>query len=464
MIRFLRLIPLALLLTPAAGRAQSLPVELLFDGEPLQATAKPEFSFRDDNRNEWIGCDITPEPGASRYVMTRPAPGKYTLHVEIDENKDNPARFPGDYDVFHHFEVSSDSPAVVSVDVLKLIHVTAPWDNNKDLDGMLTHVWSEKPQAGRTVTFKWDPVAPLAEYNYEVYRFKGSSCDQSSEVVRGTTHDANVTLRLPVTAPGEFFTFEVTAQRNGRRIGEMFTHDSGAQGWWFEFVVRDSPRRPAAATAGANDAFLAEWKQTIPKPAWWEDVPPSPLAVHSLGDLMAVWQSPLIDVASRRRFYKLAYQAILDHPSDEHLVAEAIWLMAYAGDSEDHFPLLKFGVDHFFFYNQRTDNCANCKIGELTGEMVRDLAEAYISRGEPEAAIRIIERLVNEREQDVSEYNLALTFQTKSRAYWALGDFESAKAAIREGLRRFPEGWQADQLRETLERYEKETAKPVADY
>ena len=463
MIPFSRLVPLAFLLTPAVDRAQSLPVELLFDGEPLQTAEPPQFSCRDDNRNEWIGCEIALEPGTSRYVMARPAPGKYTLHVEIDENKDNPARFPGDYDVFHHFEVTSDSPAIVSVDMLKLIHLTEPWDNNVDLDGMLASEWSEKPQAGRTVTFQWDPVAPLAEYSHAVYELDGPSCDRGRDVVRGTTHEASVRLHLPLSSPGHYFAFELTAQRNGRSIGEVFTHDAGAQGWWIEFIVRNSPRRPAAAAAVANDALLAEWKTTIPKPAWWDDVPPSPLAIHSLGDLMAVWQSGINDDASRHRFYKLAYQAILDHAGDQHLVAQAISLMAYAGDSEDRFPLLEFGVDHFFFYNQRTDNCAHCKIGELTGEMVRDLAEAYISRGEPEAAIRIIERLVSEREQDVSAYNLALTFETKSRAYRAMNDFESAKAAVREGLRRFPEGWQADQLRKTLEQYEQETAKPVTN-
>jgi hypothetical protein len=38
---------------------------------------------------------------------------------------------------------------------------------------------------------------------------------------------------------------------------------------------------------------------------------------------------------------------------------------------------------------------------------------------------------------------------------------DGAKAAIQEGLRRFPNGWQADQLRQTLERYEKASAEPI---
>jgi hypothetical protein len=40
-------------------------------------------------------------------------------------------------------------------------------------------------------------------------------------------------------------------------------------------------------------------------------------------------------------------------------------------------------------------------------------------------------------------------------------DVDSAKAAIQEGLRRFPNGWQADQLRRTLEGYEKAASTPA---
>ncbi len=157
----------------------------------------------------------------------------------------------------------------------------------------------------------------------------------------------------------------------------------------------------------------------------------------------------------RKRFYKLTYQAILDHPGDDDLVAVGIHLMAYTADPDDHFPLLKFGVDHFVSYRQRTDNCVHCNVGDTTGQMVRDLADAYISRDEPEAAIQIIQRLVDERAADVSDYNLALTLETMSRAYWKMKDVNGATGAIQEGLRRFPNGWQADQLRRTLDRYEK---------
>ena len=92
-IHLFRLILLAVLVRPAVAHGQDIAVQLLFDGQPLQTTAPPQFSCHDDNCDLRIGCTMTPEPGTAGYVMARPAPGTYTLHVEIDENQDNPARF-----------------------------------------------------------------------------------------------------------------------------------------------------------------------------------------------------------------------------------------------------------------------------------------------------------------------------------------------------------------------------------
>ena len=151
----------------------------------------------------------------------------------------------------------------------------------------------------------------------------------------------------------------------------------------------------------------------------------------------------------------------MDHPEDRDLGAAGIELMAATADPEQRLPILELGIDHFFFYDQRTDNCANCKPGDRTGQLVRDLAYAYIAHNEPLAAIEIIERLVREREADVSPYNLALTFEAMASAYWSLKDIDGAKAAIEEGLRRFPSGWQADQLRRARDRYEKAGVPPA---
>lgn len=476
------LLVLGVVAGPSAAAAQDIPIQLLFDGQPLVVSAAPEFACLDRTHDKWIGCRIQREADAARYVLTRPEAGEYTLHIKIDENTKNPARFPGDYDVFLPFAVTATTPVELRIDMPKLIRVIAPWDNDRDLNGMLARPWSEKPalrisreSGAATVTFEWEAVAPDAEYSYIITTARNDPYLEGPEVARGTTYDTKLTLRLPPSPPEHYFRFGIAAKKDGRLVGDFMTHDSGVQSWAYTFVVRDSAgvatapaakpttravRPRSAARPKDEDAFVTEWKERVPRPTWWDDVPESSLKIGSVGDLLAVWQSGTSDEDSRRRFYKLTYEGIVAHPSDKDLAAEGLGLMAFVADLEDRLPLLEFGVEKFFSYNRRLDNCANCKTGDTSGEMVRDLASAYLSQGRSYNAIQLIQRFVTDRDADVSDYNLALTFETMSRAYWELSDVAGAKAAIQEGLRRFPAGWQADQLRRTLERYEQESTRP----
>jgi hypothetical protein len=470
------LVVLAALAGPSVAAAQDIPIQLLFDGQPLAVSASPEFACLDRTHDKWIGCRIQPETGGARYILSRPDPGEYTLHVKIDDNTKNPARFPGDYDVFFPFQVTASAPTELQVDLPKLIRVKAPWDNDRDLNGMLARPWSQKPaltisrrSGTATVTFEWESVATDAEYSYAITTARNDPYAEGPDVARGTTHDTKVTLRLPPSPAEHYFRFGISAKKDGRLVGDFMTHDSGVQSWAYTFVVRDAAgpaaTKPAPRTARArpavrsrvDEAFVTEWKERVPQPDWWDEVVESSLRIGSVGDLLAVWQSGTSDDVTRRRFYKLTYEGVVAHPGDRDLAAEGLGLMAFVADPDDQLPLLEFGVEKFFSYNRRLDNCANCKHGDTSGEMVRDLASAYISKGRCYDAIQLIQRFVIEREADVSDYNLALTFETMSRAYWELGDPAGAKAAIQAGLRRFPEGWQADQLRRTLERYERES-------
>ena len=193
------------------------------------------------------------------------------------------------------------------------MHLELPWDNNRNMDGMLTRPWSEKPaieavarSASRTalVTFTWNAVAERAEYRYVILTTRDTPYKRGPDVVRGTTRRTAVTLRLPYSPEGHYYEFGISAQKGGRQVGDFITHDAGVQGWTSRFVVRDKPRPRTADTASRatrrritaertdkEAAFLAEWKQAIQKPAWWDQVPPTPLAIHSFGDLSAMWQS-----------------------------------------------------------------------------------------------------------------------------------------------------------------------------
>ncbi len=469
-----QLLLLTVLMLPSPVHGQDLTIQLLFDGEPLRVTTPPEFACLDRSRGQWIACPVRRDDDGQRYRMPIPAPGEYTLHVKIDENSKNPARFPGDYDVFHPFEVGDGVPTELLVNVPRLMRVTAPWDNNRDLNGMLARPWAEKPAVTinprsrlATVTFEWDEVVPGAEYRYHLTTARNDPYLEGPEIERATTGRNKVTLQLPPSPPEHYYRFGVSAEKDGRPVGDFITHDSGVQSWAYTFIVRDAAassgsaggargRAAAAGNSRLDRAFADEWKRRVPRPMWWDDVPDTPIKIRSLGDLMAVWQSQINDEASRRRFYKLVYEGVVARPGDRDLAAEGIKLMAFVAEGDDGVALLELAIERFFTYDRRLDNCVNCKGGDSTGEMVRDLASAYISRGRMTEAIELIQRLVTEREADVSAYNLALTFETLSRAYWELEDVAAAKAAIEEGLRRFPEGWQADQLRKTLDRYEQE--------
>src|SRR5262249_35491348 len=143
------------------------------------------------------------------------------------------------------FEVTAGAPAELRIDMPKLIRVTAPWDNDRDLNGMLARSWSEKPslrispESGMaTVTFEWEAVAPDAEYSYNITTTRNDPYLEGPEVVRGTTRDTKVTLRLPPSPLEHYFRFGIGARKDGRLVGDFMTHDSGVQSWSYMFIVR----------------------------------------------------------------------------------------------------------------------------------------------------------------------------------------------------------------------------------
>lgn len=519
--------PLAHADEPRFTAGPLLSVRLLFDGAPLQTKATPEFSCRADDRQEWFSCGIRPATAVGAYTMPRPAPGRYTLHLEIDENPDDPARYPGDYDVFHSFKVNGNSPLELVIDVPRLLHVTAPWDNAHPLDGMLTAPADAKPSFDTpryalppraVVAFSWEPVVAGAQYEYIVAEARDAPHEHGPELFHGITSATVVTLRLPPSSPAHYFEVGLTARDKGRPVGMLFTHDAGSQGWTFAFTVRDRsipwwaylallgalcllvvairllPRRwllrlalaaivglavfvawwllrsaaerrsrdqaaaaeRATATAEAirGRAFAIAWEKAVAKPEWFDGLAITASgSIGSLGDLLSIWQSGTNTDLQRRRFFQLAYQAVLDHPTDKHLVATAISLMRFVTDTPtERRAILQFWVDHFFDFKQRTDNCANCQPGDEAADVVRDLAQDLTADGDPDTAIHLISRL-RARAREISPWSWALTMEALSRAHWARGDHDQAVRDIEEGLKSFPEGWQADQLRKTLATY-----------
>jgi tetratricopeptide (TPR) repeat protein len=522
---------LVLALAPAG--AGTLPLDLRFDGQALEPTAPPDFTCFSATANRWVSCGMKRGEGPGAWALEGLEPGRYRLHVSIDENPANPRRFPGDYEAQHRFEVTERGPERLAVDVVRLIHLTRPGDNARALEGMLTscatqptfetprHSWGPTAR----IEFAWEPIVAGAEYRVSVTAVSCSQPDRQREVLRATTAATAVTLTLPPSVGDEQYYFWIAAWRDGRLVGDLYTHDGGVHSWNYRFQVRDAslPRWIYAAAAGlllllilgavrflpaaeparrrrlarralavvlvgalAGGAYyvvharveererrraeeeraqgeaeqrelIAAFVSAAPRPSWWDAVQ-TPYRVDNVGDLLAAWQGfPRGDDGrGERHFFKAAYQGIVDHPDDEHVVATAIDLLYWVVDDYPHrLPLAKFGFERHFQHRQRTDNCANCMPGDRTQGLTQNLSRLLMAAGRHDEAIAVCRRLIEERGADVSPYKLAETWDRIAWAHWEKGERARAREVVREALAKYGGTVRGDDLRRTLATFER---------
>jgi len=75
-----------------------IPVQLRFDGQPLELAAKPDFTCFSYTLDRGLTCRLQKIDGPGAYALDALDPGQYRMHVSIDENPSNPRRYPGAYD------------------------------------------------------------------------------------------------------------------------------------------------------------------------------------------------------------------------------------------------------------------------------------------------------------------------------------------------------------------------------
>jgi tetratricopeptide (TPR) repeat protein len=533
---------IALLVTLAPAVNADIPLALRFNGEPLTVTATPEFTCFSYNENRWLNCEARRAQQPGDYSLASLPPGKYRLHVSIDENPANPRLFPGDYEAQKIFEVTPEGPPPrLEVDVPRLLHLTRPGDNARPIDGMLTGcatqprfetarvVWTPRAK----IDFGWEPVAEGAEYRYSLFALPCTAAGALRKLIDDKTLQATLVLDLPPLPDNEYYQFRVEAWKDGRMVGDLYTHDSGAHSWNYRFRIVDNsvPRWAYFAGAGLvllvflmlrktfgglpaqtrrdrlrrfmrggivvlilgaiaaggyayyhaqqrkaqeqasaaveaeraakNQEFISAFTASAPKPDWWDKVE-TPYRVQSYGDLMAAWQGYPRDekqrVSGERQFFKAAYQGILDHPDDLHIVVTAIQFLHYVvSDYPQRIGLAEFGVNRYFGYRQRTDNCANCMPGDTVQSLTHNLSQLYSAANRYNEAIAINQRLIDERGKDVSPYKLAETWNQIAWAYWHAGKQERAIGVVREALGKYRDTVRGDDLARSLERFEKDS-------
>jgi tetratricopeptide (TPR) repeat protein len=181
--------------------------------------------------------------------------------------------------------------------------------------------------------------------------------------------------------------------------------------------------------------------------------------VDNVGDLLAAWQGYPRDDRERgeRQFFKAAYQGVLDHPDDEHVVATAIDLLYWVERDYPHrLPLAQFGYDRYFRHRRRTDNCANCMPGDTTQGLAQNLSQLLLQAGRHDEAVAVCRRLIDERGAEVSPYKLAETWERIAQAHWQKGERDRALEVIREAIDKYGGTVRGDDLRRTLGYFERE--------
>src|SRR5258705_6619184 len=110
-------VAIAALLACVTGAEASIQVELRFDSRALDPQAKPDFTCYSYGLSRWVGCRIQKSDAPGAYSLETLEPGKYQMHVSVDENPANPRRFPGDYEAQVSFEVTATGPERLVVDL-----------------------------------------------------------------------------------------------------------------------------------------------------------------------------------------------------------------------------------------------------------------------------------------------------------------------------------------------------------
>lgn len=242
----------------------SVEVQLLFDGSPLLSKKHAKFSCFEYGQDKWVNCRIRPSEGVQRYAMAKPGPGRYRIHVDVDENEDNPGMYPGDFSVVHMLEVGRSFRGPLLIDVPEVIHLTTPADNGRNIEGAFGACKRDPDYTAPLlsfdhrvpVTFGWDPVAEGARYSISVFRARCDPYARLDALTTQTVGSTTVTVDLPPNKPGEYYQFVVQATRAGRPVGLFYIHDAGTHGWDYRLRVGEEPNPRIALIAALGAIFF----------------------------------------------------------------------------------------------------------------------------------------------------------------------------------------------------------------
>jgi hypothetical protein len=137
------------------------------------------------------------------------------------------------------------SPAVVTVDMERIMHLTNPEDNSVPLADWGA-VCSNKIEFETPVAIAWEPLGNDVTYSYSIVRTICQPFGFKNDVAGDRTTASRVVLDLPPNKEGEFYTLRLEAQKDNRPVGSLMTH--GANGWGWDYRFRVLPKRGPTRT------------------------------------------------------------------------------------------------------------------------------------------------------------------------------------------------------------------------
>jgi hypothetical protein len=215
---------------------------LLFDGKPLPefTTAPAVIRLYSQHLKQWFTPDYSYDAGAGTFQLRGIAEGIYTGQVTVDADRSNPDQYPGDYKGSIFLNAVPTSPAVVTVDMERIMHLTSPEDNSVPLADWGA-VCSNRTEFERPVAIAWEPLGNGVSYGYSIVRTVCRPFGFKEAVAADRTTASRVVLDLPPNKEGEFYTLRLEARKNDRLVGSLMTH--GKNGWGWDYRFRVLPKR-----------------------------------------------------------------------------------------------------------------------------------------------------------------------------------------------------------------------------
>lgn len=192
----------------------------------------------------------------------------------------------------------------------------------------------------------------------------------------------------------------------------------------------------------------SRFSSSIPIPEWYKQI--EAVEVNSSAEISKLWQSkprccvPKPELtANNQEFFKSCYNYVDTYENSnqdiatEQAVVKCLWLMGDAVDKITRKELREYLIKNYTEHDQSTDDCTNCAPANTIVRVAGSLSNNYSSEGNPDAAIRLLEIILDKRSTETSDWVELETLEKLAYLYFKNGASDKQIARIKSGLDKF---------------------------